>query len=79
MLEEEEERVRGAQLQHVMTTDPDPRVRRRAYALLLVEEGHTQAGVARLREALVSYPGLLHRLRPHRAHGRCKCYGGRWP
>jgi transposase len=46
--QEEEERVRGEQLQHVMQTDPDPCVRRRAQALLLVEEGHTQAGVARL-------------------------------
>jgi transposase len=46
--QEEEEHVRGEQLQHVMKTDPDPRVRRRAHALLLVEEGHTQASVARL-------------------------------
>lgn len=45
---EEDEQERGEQLQHVMKTDPDPRVRRRAHALLLVEEGHTQASVARL-------------------------------
>jgi putative transposase len=44
----EEERERCEQLQHVMKTDPDPRVRRRAHALLLVDEGHTQASVARL-------------------------------
>jgi transposase len=49
MLEQgEEERERREQLQHVMKTDPDPRVRRRAHALLLVEEGHSQASVARL-------------------------------
>ena len=46
--QEEEERERREQLQHIMKTDSDPRVRRRAHALLLVEEGHTQAGVARL-------------------------------
>jgi transposase len=46
--QEAEERGQGEQLQHVMKTDPDPRVRRRAHALLLVEEGHTQASVARL-------------------------------
>jgi transposase len=45
---EEAEQERREQLQHVMKTDPDPRVRRRAHALLLVGEGHTQAGVARL-------------------------------
>src|SRR5258707_8770388 len=44
----EEEREQREQLQHIMKTDPDPRVRRRAHALLLVGEGHTQAGVARL-------------------------------
>ena len=43
-----EECERREQVQHMMKTDPDPRVRRRAHALLLVEEGHTQAGVARL-------------------------------
>ena len=45
---EEEERERREQLQHAMKTDPDPRVRRRAHALLLLAEGHTQASVARL-------------------------------
>ena len=45
---EEEERERREQLQHVMKTDPDPRVRQRAHALLLVTEGQTQASVARL-------------------------------
>ena len=39
---------RREQLQHVLKTDPDPRVRRRAHAVLLVEEGHPKAGVARL-------------------------------
>lgn len=46
--QDEEARERREQLQHVMKTDPDPRVRRRAHALLLVAEGHTQASVARL-------------------------------
>lgn len=45
---EEEEWERREQLQHVIKTDPDPRVRRRAHAVLLVEEGQTQASVARL-------------------------------
>ncbi len=44
----EDEQERREQLQHVMKTDADPRVRRRAHALLLVAEGHTQASVARL-------------------------------
>jgi transposase len=49
MLEDEQgEQERREQLQHVMKTDPDPRVRRRAHAVLLVDEGHTQASVARL-------------------------------
>lgn len=36
------------QLRHLMRTDPDPRVRHRAHALLLVAEGQTVAAVARL-------------------------------
>ena len=44
----EDEQERREQLQHVMKTDADPRMRRRAHALLLVDEGHTQASVARL-------------------------------
>ena len=43
-----EECERREQLQHMMQTDPDPRVRRRAHALLLVGEGQTPASVARL-------------------------------
>lgn len=35
-------------LRHLMRTDPDPRVRHRAHALLLVGEGQTVAAVARL-------------------------------
>jgi transposase len=35
-------------LHHLTKTDPDPRVRRRAQALLLVEAGHSQASAARL-------------------------------
>jgi transposase len=44
----EEEGERRDHLQQMMKTDPDARVRRRAHALLLVAEGHTQASVARL-------------------------------
>jgi len=33
---------------HLMRTDPDPRVRHRAHALLLVADGQTVAAVARL-------------------------------
>src|SRR6185312_3350927 len=35
-------------LRHLMRTDPDPRVRHRAHALVLVAEGQTVAAVARL-------------------------------
>ena len=35
-------------LRHLIRTDPDPRVRRRAHALLLLAEGHSVAAVARL-------------------------------
>jgi transposase len=35
-------------LRHLMRTDPDPRVRHRAHALLLLGEGQTVAAVARL-------------------------------
>lgn len=45
---EEEKWERREELQHVIKTDPDPRVRRRAHALRLVEEGQTPASVARL-------------------------------
>ncbi len=40
--------ARRVALHHLTKTDPDPRVRRRAQALLLVEAGHSQASVARL-------------------------------
>ncbi len=43
-----EEGARREPLQHMLKTDPDPRVRRRAHALLLVGEGQTPARVARL-------------------------------
>jgi hypothetical protein len=36
-------RERDAALHHVIKTDPDPRVRRRAQALLWVAEGQSQA------------------------------------
>ena len=45
---EEEPQDRRTVLRHLTKTDPDPRVRRRAQALLLVEEGHSQASAARL-------------------------------
>ncbi len=37
-------------LRHLTRTDPDPRVRRRAHALLLLTEGHSVVAVARLFE-----------------------------
>lgn len=37
-------------LRHLTRTDPDPRVRRRAHALLLLTEGHAVVAVARLFE-----------------------------
>lgn len=36
------------QLHHLMRTDPDPRVRHRAHALLLVAQGQSVSAVARL-------------------------------
>ena len=49
MAEQAEERDdRRAALWHRTKTDPDPRVRRRAQALLLVADGHSQASAARL-------------------------------
>ncbi len=45
---EDDLQERSAALRHLTKTDPDPRVRRRAQAVLLVEEGHSQASVARL-------------------------------
>jgi transposase len=35
------------QLRHLTKTDPDPRVRRRAHGVLLVEQGQSLAQVAR--------------------------------
>jgi transposase len=43
-----DDQERSAQLHHLTKTDPDPRVRRRAHAVLLVEDGQTVASVARL-------------------------------
>lgn len=40
--------TQGAHLRHLTKTDTDPRVRRRAQALLLVADGETLAGAARL-------------------------------
>lgn len=45
---EDDLQERCAALRHLTKTDPDPRVRRRAQAVLLVEEGHSQASAARL-------------------------------
>lgn len=45
---EEEPPDRRPELRHLTKTDPDPRVRHRAQALLLVEDGHSQASAARL-------------------------------
>jgi transposase len=63
-------------LRRLIKTDPDPRVRQRAQAVLLVEQGHTLASVGRLLEmkpdrvriwqrryAAEGRPGLLDRSR----------------
>ena len=48
MREHVEQQEAGGDLRHLTKTDPDPRVRRRAHAVLLVEEGQSLASVARL-------------------------------
>ena len=48
-------------LRHLTRIDPDPRVRRRAHALLLLAEGHAVAAVARL------FATAPHRVRAWRA------------
>jgi transposase len=68
-------------LHRLTKTDPDPRVRRRAQALLLVEEGHSRASAARLlhtsasrvhvwqdRFATAGRAGLVDRPRGGRPH-----------
>jgi transposase len=47
-VEEAQRLDRRTAVYHLTKTDPDPRVRRRAQAVLLVEDGHSQASVARL-------------------------------
>lgn len=49
MLEEQTgtREARVEQLRHLTKSDPDPRVRRRAHGVLLVEQGHPLAEVAR--------------------------------
>jgi transposase len=72
---------RSAALRHLTKTDPDPRVRRRAQAVLLVEEGHSQASAGRLfqtsayrvhvwqeRFARAGRAGLVDRPRGGRPH-----------
>lgn len=41
-------RARKALLRHLSRADPDPRVRRRVHALLLLSDGHSVSAVARL-------------------------------
>lgn len=48
MPEHVEQQQAGAHLRHLTKTDPDPRVRRRAQAVLLAAEGHSQTSAARL-------------------------------
>ena len=48
MPEHVEQQEAGVSLCHLTKTDPDPRVRRRAQAVLLAEEGQTLASIARL-------------------------------
>jgi transposase len=79
--EEQEQQEAGAPLRHLTKTDPDPRVRRRAHAVSLAEEGQTLASVARLfhtsayrvhvwqeRFAAEGRAGLLDRPRGGRPH-----------
>jgi putative transposase len=54
-------RAQHEQLRQLTRTDPDPRVRRRAHALLLVAEGQSVAAVARL------FATAPHRVRTWRA------------
>ena len=50
-----------AVLRHLSRTDPDPRIRRRAHALLLLSDGHSVSAVARL------FATAPHRVRAWRA------------
>jgi transposase len=82
MAEQTEDRwEREAALHRLTKTDPDPRVRRRAQALLLVEDGQSQASAARLlhtsayrvhiwreRFATAGRAGLVDRPRGGRPH-----------
>jgi transposase len=54
-------RAQHEQLRHLTRTDPDPRVRRRAHALLLLTQDHSVAAVARL------FATAPHRVRAWRA------------
>src|SRR5215208_7432188 len=54
-------RAQQETLRHLTRTDPDPRVRRRAHALLLLTEGHSVVAVARL------FATAPHRVRAWRA------------
>ncbi len=78
---DEAQQDRRATLRHLTKTDPDPRVRRRAQALLLVAEGQSQASAARLlqtsayrvhvwqeRFAVEGRAGLVDRPRGGRPH-----------
>ncbi len=81
MPEHVEQQEADAHLRHLTKTDPDPRVRRRAQAVLLVAEGQSLASVARLfhtsayrvhvwheRFAREGRAGLLDRPRGGRPH-----------
>ena len=81
MPEHVEQQEAGTHLHHLTKTDPDPRVRRRAQAVLLAAEGQTLASVARLfhtsayrvhvwqeRFAAEGRAGLVDRRRGGRPH-----------
>src|SRR5258706_9923895 len=87
MPEDLEQQDAGAHLRQRTKTDPDPRVRRRAHALLLAEEGQMLAGAARLfhtsayrihiwRERFVreGHAGLVDRPRGGRPHALSDAY-----
>ena len=60
-------RAQQEMLHQLTRTDPDPRVRRRAHALLLLTQEHSVAAVAR-----------LFRTAPHRVRAWRAVLGG-WP
>jgi len=57
-------------LRRLIKTDPDPRVRQRAQAVLMVEQGHTLASVGRLLEMKPDRVRIWHWQRRFARQGR---------